>query len=528
MSELPAIIPFDSMCLSAAVSESRHLIGGRIQKILRVRPNTIALAIYSGQEEEYVSLSVDPRLPGMYLMSRRPETDEIDHFVRLLRQQLMGGRIGKWEQRGLDRILDIGASSSSGDFQLVYEFTGGQSNAYLLDSKLKILATERKTKAAGGRDLRVGGLYEGLPPRDSGSVIDAESGQDLKGREGYSRVIGALIDSGVASEEIVRVWRAEDWSPCVIDGRGAYPISLEAVADGCFPRTSYSVAAEGCYEGIAKGQLAEQAKRDLNRRLTSLRDKLQKVLDQISKAEEDARKSDDLQALGDLILAYQSQIPKGAERFETHDFSGNPVTIELDAELGPVKNAERLYRRSKKLRASAEAIPARRAEVEDQLRSVLDQLEDVEQRSTQELYQQALLDTRQQVEARQSTKERPFEGKSIRTTATSAGRQVVYGTNAEANDYLLRRLGKPNDLWFHVRGANSAHALLLTEGKPERVNPQEIEEVARIVVRHSGQKHSSLVPVDYTLKKFVKRQKGKVPGAAVYSNEKTIHVEKQP
>lgn len=527
MPEMPRIIPFDSACLAAVVSETRNLIGGRIQKVLRVRPNTIALAIYAGEEEEYVSFSVDPRLPGAYLMSRRPDTDEVDHFVRSLRQFAMGGKIGKWEQRGLDRVLDIGFTTSEGIFQLVFEFVGSQSNAFLVDERLKILGAERKAKAVGGRDLRVGNQYEGLPPRGLPPITEANAGDDLSGFEGYSPMIRMLVEAGYPGDEIVRRWREDDWSPCYLPERGAYPLPLDALGVECVPRQSYSVGAETSYEGLVRTLLADQARRETERQLTSLRDKLQKVLIQIEKAEEEAQQSEHLQQVGDLILAYQMDIPERAESYETVSFAGEPITIKLDPELGAVKNAQKYYKRSKKLKASAAAVPARRAEVEDQLRQVLADLDKMERTPQKAFYDQALKSAREDVQNKHGEREKPFEGKAIRTSTTSAGRTVVYGMNSEANDYLMRRLGKPNDLWFHVRGATSAHAILMTEGKPERVTPAEIAEVAKLVVRHSSQKHSSMVPVDYTLKKFVRRQKGKVLGAATYTNEKTVHVERE-
>lgn len=527
MPELPRIIPFDSACLAAVVAETRHLIGGRIQKVVRVRPHTVALAIYAGDEEEYVSFSVDPRLPGAYLMSRRPDTDEVDHFVRTLRRFAIGGKIGKWEQRGLDRVLDIGFSTNEGIFQLAFEFVGSQSNALLVDGNLQILGAERKAKAVGGRDLKVGNRYEGLPPRDLPPITEASHGDDLSGFEGFSPMIRLLVEAGYPGDEIVRRWKESDWSPCYLPERGAYPLPLEALGVDCHPRQTYSVGAELSYEGLVRKLLADQARRETERQLTGLRDKLQKVLVQIEKAEEEAQQSEHLQQVGDLILAYQTQIPERAETYETMSFAGEPVTIKLDPELGAVKNAQKYYKRSKKLKASAAAVPARKAEVQDQLRQVLADIDRLERTPMQAFYDQALKSAREDVQNRHGEREKPFEGKAIRTSTTASGRAVVYGLNAEANDYLMRRLGKPNDLWFHVRGATSAHAILMTEGKPDRVSPADIAEVAKLVVRHSSQKHSSIVPVDYTLKKFVRRQKGKVLGAATYTNEKTVHVERE-
>ena len=43
-----------------------------------------------------------------------------------------------------------------------------------------------------------------------------------------------------------------------------------------------------------------------------------------------------------------------------------------------------------------------------------------------------------------------------------------------------------------------------------------------VAARHSDAKNSSLVPVDYTLKKHVRKPRGSTPGLVIYTHEKTI------
>jgi predicted ribosome quality control (RQC) complex YloA/Tae2 family protein len=66
--------------------------------------------------------------------------------------------------------------------------------------------------------------------------------------------------------------------------------------------------------------------------------------------------------------------------------------------------------------------------------------------------------------------------------------------------------------------------VIRTNNKPQTVPPQVLHAAAEITARHSDSKHSSLVPVDYTLRKYVKKQKGGAPGKAFYTQEKTLFV----
>jgi predicted ribosome quality control (RQC) complex YloA/Tae2 family protein len=115
-------------------------------------------------------------------------------------------------------------------------------------------------------------------------------------------------------------------------------------------------------------------------------------------------------------------------------------------------------------------------------------------------------------------------GKPIRTMHTPEGWQVLFGENAEANDYLTRRVAAPNDLWLHVRANTSAHVVVRTNNHPDDVPPSVLRLAASVAARHSAAKHSSLVPVDVTLAKFVRRPKGAAPGTVVYRNERTLNV----
>jgi predicted ribosome quality control (RQC) complex YloA/Tae2 family protein len=48
---------------------------------------------------------------------------------------------------------------------------------------------------------------------------------------------------------------------------------------------------------------------------------------------------------------------------------------------------------------------------------------------------------------------------------------------------------------------------------------------AKVAVQHSPQKHAGFVAVDYTLKKYVRKPRGAAKGTALYTHEKTLHVE---
>ncbi|MDR1706219.1 MAG: fibronectin/fibrinogen-binding protein, partial [Clostridiales bacterium] len=51
-----------------------------------------------------------------------------------------------------------------------------------------------------------------------------------------------------------------------------------------------------------------------------------------------------------------------------------------------------------------------------------------------------------------------------------------------------------------------------------------LEEAAKLAAYHSKAKEGSLVPVDYTLRRHVKKPGGAKPGAVIYTNQRTAFV----
>ncbi len=80
-----------------------------------------------------------------------------------------------------------------------------------------------------------------------------------------------------------------------------------------------------------------------------------------------------------------------------------------------------------------------------------------------------------------------------------------------------------NDLWFHTQQIPCSHVLLRN---PEtREIPEDVlRACATLAKENSKGKHSSNVPVDYCLAKYVKKSPGAKPGLVIYTHYKTIFV----
>ena len=88
-----------------------------------------------------------------------------------------------------------------------------------------------------------------------------------------------------------------------------------------------------------------------------------------------------------------------------------------------------------------------------------------------------------------------------------------------------REVAASDDWWFHARDHRGGHVIIRTRKQPDRVPKRTIAEAARLAAFLSKARHSSLVPVDYTLRKYVRKARKGPPGLHIFEREKTLMVE---
>ncbi len=110
---------------------------------------------------------------------------------------------------------------------------------------------------------------------------------------------------------------------------------------------------------------------------------------------------------------------------------------------------------------------------------------------------------------------------------TEHGSRVLVGRSPLENAELTFRVARPNDLWFHVRGAPGAHVILTRDDRA--APPQgDIAFAASLAAKHSRAAASTKVTVDYTHRKHVRKQPDAPPGLVFYTNAKSITVAPAP
>ncbi|MBV9402281.1 MAG: DUF814 domain-containing protein, partial [Candidatus Eremiobacteraeota bacterium] len=103
------------------------------------------------------------------------------------------------------------------------------------------------------------------------------------------------------------------------------------------------------------------------------------------------------------------------------------------------------------------------------------------------------------------------------------GSRIFVGRSPVENAELTFNVARPNDVWFHARGAPGAHVILQRD---DRAEPPlaDLELAASLAAFYSRAKQSPRVDVDYTLRKFVRKRPAAAPGLVFYTEAKTMSV----
>ncbi len=321
-------------------------------------------------------------------------------------------------------------------------------------------------------------------------------------------------------------------------GVSAYPMPLFSLAAASQRSTASLNAAID--RGTALSIKQEAASQSTSRLFADMQAELahlQRTAESMLQTAAEGSRADEYNRSADLIFAFLGRIPEGASVAvvpDLYDSEQKDTQINLDPQLTPQQNATAYMEKAKLARDRQKRAEARL----DALMPRIEKFEEAKQKATlqlegpdatakmadairEELTSAGLLRRPALIHA---SGENPFAGHKIRRLHSPQGYEVLLGETATANDYLTQRIAASGDIWMHVRASTSAHVVIRTSGKPELLPHSVVLWAAGLCAQHSDQKHSSLVAVDYTQKRYVRKPRGSKVGFVLYTHEKTVHV----
>ena len=565
-------MPMDGLTAGFAARELNELLrGGRVDKITQPERDTIVMLIRTGGENRRLLLCASPNNARCHLtMGSYSNPLEPPAMCMLMRKQLTGARIEAVRQIGGDRIIhvDLDAVNELGDHvlrRLVLEIMGRHSNLLLLDENDKILEATRHGDPGMSRirQIQPGRTYLPPPPQDRLSPEEI-TGESLYARlstrteSAFSRALAETVTglSRVAAEELAcRVLQpGEDWPedlreacarladlfsrlPGMADARVLFGENSEAEDVFPFPYLSRRIDSQRAFPTLSEALEIYFGTRDardrLNQRSASMLKTLKSQLDRCQRKlaiqlEElsSAEKMEEYRRMGEAINANLYQLKKGMSAAELPDWSshdGGTITVPLDIRLTPSQNAQRYFKKYQKARAAREIAAEQRdktlAEIDYLEGMLLDvdkcvgesELEEIRQELVRTGYLKKVTNRRQQRQLPQSKPCRYLSADGI---------EILVGKNAAQNDRLT--LGaKPEELWLHAKDMPGSHVIVRCEGEIPQAT---LKQAALLAAWYSKGQRSSLVPVDYTLRKYVKKPSGAAPGKVIYTHQKTAYM----
>jgi predicted ribosome quality control (RQC) complex YloA/Tae2 family protein len=235
---------------------------------------------------------------------------------------------------------------------------------------------------------------------------------------------------------------------------------------------------------------------------------------------DDAAGRDALRIAGELLYAHLGDVPPGAVRFVPA--SAPEVTIELDPELDAKANAAAIFNRYRKATTKLEHTARRLTELERSERFADELAWELERAEPETLDDVA--DSIERLERRKAVarRERARRQKPLDVRVSDDAR-IYVGRSPRGNADLTFRIARPGDLWFHVRATPGAHVVLQFDSE-RRATADELQRAAGLAAYHSKARNSDKVSVDYTERKYVRRQQNAPPGLVWYTNARTLLV----
>ncbi len=252
-----------------------------------------------------------------------------------------------------------------------------------------------------------------------------------------------------------------------------------------------------------------ELKEGLLDRLRRRKEDLQRTISKINKNSTE-RREEEYREYGNLLMQHLNEIDKGASFFQTDDNEGS-VRVPLDSRLTPVANAQVYFEKSKKARESRRTAITRREELQKLLAKVETEMQEAERET--DINRLTTMRKKEEAEVEARTPFRQFEKKGYR---------IYVGKDAKSNDELTFGFAKPNDVFLHARGVSGSHVIIRNSSREIPARPI-VEYAASIAAHYSKARSSGIVPVAYSMRKFVKKAKGK-PGAVVIDREEVIFV----
>ena len=471
------MISFDSKTLKLWMDENLDFLSGaRIQKIQQPTRRDFIFSIRNKGVTKKLYININPQYFHICFMDKENEAKRLIEipqkppmFCMLLRKYLENSLIAKVEQPEYERILELYIETYNELSEKIYlclaiELMGKYSNVILYNYDTNIiLGCAHNVGAEKSREREMAG---GLP---------------------YVYPAGRPKN-----------WYASEYS--LSNNSGS---SINNFIDNYYAEAIYKDKFERLKEQL-KQIVSSKLKKDKNS-LKKMQYKLEKEIN-----------SDRYRLYGDLIMANLYNFSDYSKFIDVYDYENEKnIKIELDETKTLKENANNFYKLYNKGKNAIAKITDLTAQLNIQIQyyeQILYSLDIAEAVND-------LLSIKSEIEPDTSNRKKEQRKASFEPMVFEIGGcKVFVGRNNRQNDYIVSKLSKDDDLWFHTKDCAGSHVLLKCDNPSDEL----ILKCASLAKQYSKASKSTKVGVIYTRRKYLKKPPASNPGYVTYKNEREI------
>lgn len=563
----------DGLSLYSAMNElNKRLAGGKIDKIQQTDKEELLLMVRSlGQTYRLLinASAADNRVQLTELKKQAPS--EAPMFCMLLRKRIAGGKIVRFEQERLDRVLKISIETYNdlGDlsvFALYCELMGKHSNIILVNEK-GVIVDAIKHVGLGMSSVRfvMPGLEYSAPPAQDkqdpskASVGDFSMAMCMVGMGiakalsnaffGLSPAVAAqLVARYTDKTECTQLSEAEreelaerlaafyadmaqgkEKASAVLNALGeteaVYPFAI--AGGGIKLYDSIGEALDSLYINSDRREWAKRHGASARKVLQNNIERCEKKLALYADALNSEEQMEKCRLYGELLTANLHSLKSGTDTAAVDNYYADPVeriAIPLDRQLTPGENAQRYYKKYQKLKAARDMAIVQREQTLSELNYLEGQLDNLTKCTAENELSELIEELKDQGYIKRDKggkKKMKLAASKPMHFVSSTGADIYVGKNNRQNDELTLRFASPNDIWMHTKNIPGSHVIVKGANEQDTAT---MTEAALLAAYYSRARGGENVAVDYTPRKYVKKPAGAKPGMVIYTTNKTAYV----
>ena len=505
-----------------ATELDRALRGARVTDAGLLDDGRIAIRLQRGRTA--TTLAIDPfgTPPGVALTEAELALAGDPGWVRAAATALRGMRLTDVTARRGDRVLVLTFGSSSrfgveSGARLVLELVPRYGNVVLLRDRLVIAAAKQFSPAENeARSVQVGMPYEPPPLPPGAPAIPRVLAESAAVSGGDPAALLARAETAAAEDAPVHVYRDEGR----VVAAHVVPLAQHAALAHATAPSLLDVFADARAErnDARRDDAQERARAALLARIAKRARATASELGGVEQRFAASAEREALRRSGDALFTHAHEVPQSASAFVAP--TDPELTIALDPDLDAKANAQQYFARYRKATAALPHLEKRRATLLAR-RDALDVLAFEAERADAP----TLPELQNELDALEGRAPQRASAPAARRRAPlrlerPSGARIYVGRSPRENAEVTFRIARPDDLWFHARGIPGSHVVL--QAPPgAAVDDADLDAAADAAATHSKAKHAPRVEIDYTERKYVRKQRDAPAGLVWYTNART-------